>query len=42
MLVFLLDCLRFSKLVKLHQTEGRISTKTQAIQQENKQHMPLA
>jgi len=25
MLVFLLDCLRFSKLLKLHQTEGRIS-----------------
>jgi len=26
MLVFLLDCLRFSKLLKLHQTEGRISS----------------
>jgi len=26
MLVFLLDCLRFSKLLKLYQTEGRISS----------------
>jgi len=26
MLVFLLDCLRCSKLLKLHQTEGRISS----------------
>jgi len=26
MLVFLLDCLHFSKLLKLHQTEGRISS----------------
>jgi len=26
MLVFLLDCLRFSKLLKLHQIEGRISS----------------
>jgi len=26
MLVFLLDCLRFSKLLKFHQTEGRISS----------------
>jgi len=25
MLVFLLDCLLFSKLLKIHQTEGRIS-----------------
>jgi len=25
MLVFLLDCFRFSKLLKLHQTEGIIS-----------------
>jgi len=26
MLSFLLDCLRFNKLLKLHQTEGRISS----------------
>jgi len=26
MLVFLLDCLHFSKLLKLHQTEGKISS----------------
>jgi len=26
MLVFLLDCLHFNKLLKLHQTEGRISS----------------
>jgi len=25
-IAFLLDCLRFSKLLKLHQTEGRISS----------------
>jgi len=37
----LLDC--FSKLLKLHQTKGRISSNlTQAIQQENKHHVPLA
>jgi len=43
MLVFLLDCLCFSKLLKLHQTEGRISiTKTKAIQQKNKHRVPQA
>jgi len=25
MLIFLLNCLNFSKLLKLHQTEGRIN-----------------
>jgi len=40
MLVFLLDRLRFSKLLKLHQTEGRISSNLLKRKQENKHRVP--
>jgi len=39
MLVFLLDCLCFNKLLKLHQTEGKIFSN---LQQENKHHASQA
>jgi len=39
MLVFLLGCSRFSKLLKLHHTERKISNN---FQQENKHRVPQA
>jgi len=40
MLIFLLDCLRFNKLLKLHQTEDRISSNL-LKQSSRKTSMPL-
>jgi len=41
MFVFLLDCLRFSKLLKLHQTKSRISSNLLKRKQENKHRVSL-
>jgi len=41
MLAFLLDCLRSSKLLKLNQTEGRISSNLLKRKQENKHRVSL-